>query len=576
MKQHNSKGMFRRTFGLFSNIRIPWHLYILEAVLGIISTKVSLLYIPYLSEMKLGNIHEPGVVSGYIGLMLLMVLFQVAARIPAFYARSTVARNLQNKLIHRSLRIPMRALEEDASQMVSWITQDCTYADGLITSVTGFITGLASVYMSVTTMSVIDMTMVALVPVILIYILFSTWLEGRLMFLRQRIGKAASAELTAFFSEHMGFFHQVRQLHAEKEEFARGRQAIDRYFRVQLRQELITIFNNMVSGSLSTVINILVFVLGVPMVREGKIAMTELVAFQNYVLIAYNSLSSLPQLYTSLMYYNGELFYIAGLMDTKEEVYHRKRGMDMPDEDLHFENISFGYGETPVIRNASFTIPKGKVTMLTGPNGSGKTTVFKLIQRFYTPDSGTLRFGSVDAEDIHLDEWRQSITYVLQDPQLFNGTIRDNITYGIAREVTDEEVISAAKLACADEFIRQFPEGYDFNIGDNGCKLSAGQRQRLAIARALMLDPSYLLLDEATCNMDVYSERSVTDSLLQLMKGRTTVMISHDMDMLQLADHVIVLNNGVVEACGSREETMKNSSLLRSLIAADEKGSVCL
>lgn len=575
MKQKTNKGMFRRTFGLFTSIRIPWHLYILEAILGIVSTKVSLMYIPYLSEMKMGNIQQSGVVSSYIGLMLLMLLFQIAARIPAFYARSIVARNLQNKLIHRSLHLTMRALEKDASEMVSWITQDCTYADGLITALTGFVTGLASVYMSVTTMSVIDMTMVTLVPVILVYILFSTWLEGRLMFLRQRIGKQASAELTAFFSEHMGFFHQVRQLHAEKQELARGKLAIDRYFRVQLKQELITILNNMVSGSLSTVINILVFVLGVPLVRQGKIAMTELVAFQNYVLIAYNSLSSLPQLYTNLMYYNGELFYIAGLMDTPEEVYRRKRGMDIPDEDLHFEDVSFAYGETPVLQNVSFTIPKGKVTMLTGPNGSGKTTVFKLIQRFYSPDSGTLRFGNIDAEDIHLNEWRQSITYVLQDPQLFNGTIRDNITYGIEREVTDEEVVSAAKLACADEFIRQFPEGYDFNIGDNGCKLSAGQRQRLAIARALMLDPAYLLLDEATCNMDVFSERSVTDSLLQLMKGRTTVMISHDMDMLRLADHVIVLNGGCVEACGSREEAEKNSYLLRCLIAAEEKGSVC-
>ena len=576
MKKKSNKGTFRRTFGLFASIRIPWHLYILEAILGIISAKVSLMYIPYLSEMKLGNIQESGVVSSYIVLMLAMLLFQIVARIPAFYARSMVARNLQNKLIHRSLRLPMRALEEDASEIVSWITQDCTYADGLITALTGFITGLASVYMSVTTMSVIDMTMVALVPAILVYILFSTWLEGRLLFRRQRIGKAAAAELTAFFSEHMGFFHQVRQLHAEKEEYTRGKKAIDQYFRVQLKQELITIFNNIVSGSLSTVINIFVFVLGVPLVRQGKIAMTDLVAFQNYVLVAYNSLSSLPGLYTNLMYYNGELFYIAGLMDTKEEVYTRKRGMDIPDEDLHFDNVSFAYGETPVLRGVSFTIPKGKVTMLTGPNGSGKTTVFKLIQRFYTPDSGKMTFGAIDAEDIHLNEWRQSITYVLQDPQLFNGTIRENITYGIERKVTDEEVISAAKMACADEFIRQFPEGYDFNIGDNGCKLSAGQRQRLAIARALMLDPAYLLLDEATCNMDVYSEKSVTDSLLQLMKGRTTVMISHDMDMLHLADHVIVLNEGNVEACGSRDETVRSSALLRELIAAEKKGSVYL
>lgn len=574
MKQKSPKGMFRRTFRLFASVRIPWHLYILQAILGVISAKAALLYIPYESEMKLGNIQVPGVVTGYIGFLLLYLVVQVVSHIPSFYATATVGRNLQNKLINRALRLPMRSLEEDASQVVSWITNDCTYADGLITSLVGFVTGIASVYMSVSSMSAIDISMLSLVPAILLYILFSTWLEGRLMFQRQRTGKKATAELTAFFAEHMGFFHQVRQLHAEEEELRRGKCAIHQYFRVQVYQELLTLLNRLVSGSLSSVINILVFVLGVPKVREGVIGMTELVAFQNYVQIAYSSLSSLPQLYTNLMYYNGELFYIASMMDTREEEYTRKYSMDIPDEDLRFEDVTFSYDETPVIRDANFTIPKGKVTMLIGPNGSGKTTLFKLIQRFYTPDSGTIHFGSHAAEDIHLGEWRQSITYVLQDPQLFNGTVRENITYGMEREVTDEEVTNAAKLASADAFIRELPEGYDFNIGDNGSKLSAGQRQRIAIARALMLDPAYLLLDEATCNMDIYSERSVTDALLRLMKGRTTVMISHDMDMLAIADHVIVLSNGRVEAAGEREEVKKTSITLQNLIAAEKEGRV--
>ena len=572
MKKTVKKGMFRRTFRLFKSVRIPWHLYILQVILGVISAKVSLLYIPYESSMKLGKIQTPGVVAGYVGFMLLVMAMRIISAIPSFYATAIVSRNLQNKLIHRSLRLPMRALEKDASQMVSWITKDCSSVHGLITSLVGFLTGLAATYMSVTSMSAIDTTMLSLVPAIVVYIVFSTWLEGRLMFLRQQAGKKATAELTAFFAEHMGFFHQVRQLNAEKEELQRGRKAIDKNFKVQVYMNVLTLVNSLVSGSLSTVINILVFVLGVPKVREGVIGMTELVAFQNYVQLAYSSLRSLPALYTNLMYYNGELFYIADMMDTKEETYQRKYGMDIPDEDLRFENVCFSYDETPIIRDATFTIPKGQVTMLTGPNGSGKTTLFKLIQRFYSPDSGKIWFGSRDAEDIHLGEWRQSITYVLQDPQLFNGTIRENIIYGMDREVTDEEVANAAKLACADAFIREFPEGYAFNIGDNGCKLSAGQRQRIAIARALMLDPAYLLLDEATCNMDIYSERSVTDALLRLMKGRTTVFISHDMNMLAHADHLIILNKGVVEASGAREDVKKNSVTLRRLMAAEWEG----
>jgi ATP-binding cassette subfamily B protein AbcA/BmrA len=158
---------------------------------------------------------------------------------------------------------------------------------------------------------------------------------------------------------------------------------------------------------------------------------------------------------------------------------------------------------------------------------------------------------------------------VLQDAQLFNGTIRENICYGINREVSDEEVEAAAKLACADGFIRELSGGYDFMIGENGNRLSGGQRQRIAIARAVMLDPGYLLLDEATCSMDVYSEQIVTDALFRLMEGRTTVLISHDMKILERADYIVVVNQGSIEAEGTVEAVKKSSPMLQSLLTAN-------
>lgn len=569
MRTKTSKGMWKRTIGLFRNIRIPWLLYLLQVVLGIISAKVAVLYVPYATELKLGHITDTNFVWYYVGLLLLATSMQIAERIPSFYASAAVGRNLQNKLLSRSLHLPVKSFESKASQIVSWITQDCAFADGLLTSVIGFITGMFSTYMSVTAMSGIDTTMLYIVPFILVYVLFSTWFEGKMMFLRQRRGRSANAELTAYLSEHLSFFTQIKQLHSANEESVRGKEAIKKYYKAEIYQAVLTLINNFVSTPLTSVITILVFVLGVPKVNSGSLSITELAEFQTYILIAYQAFSSFPNLYTSFMYYNGQLFYISGLMAEKEEVYVRERGMDMEDQDIEFENVSFGYGEEPIIKNATFTIPKGKTTVIVGPNGSGKTTIFKLIERFYTPDSGKVRFGSYDAETIHLHEWRQSIAYVLQDPQLFNGTIRENINYGMSRDVSEEETESAAKLAFADEFINELPGGYDFVIGDNGSKLSAGQRQRIAIARAVMLDPAYLLLDEATCNMDIYSEKTVTAALMKLMEGRTTVMISHDMKMLNSADHIVVLNEGIVEAEGEKEEVTKNSEILQKLIAAN-------
>ena len=568
MNKRTEKGMWKRTFGIFKSVKIPWPLYVIQVIIGIFTTKVALLYIPYETDLKLGNVDDPGLLWAYIGLLLLSVGTNIIGRIPQFYASSIVARNLQNKLIGRSVRLPMKSLERDASQIVSWITEDCTYADGLITSVIGFLTGLVSTYMSVTSMSAIDNTMLYIVPFIIAYIIFSTWLEGKFMFLRERRGRSANAELTAYLSEHLSFITQIKQLNSQKDEIERGKTAIKDFYRAEVYQAALTIINNFVSGAVPSLITIFIFIMGVPKVNDGAITITDLAAFQSFVMIAYQSLSSLPGIYTSLMYYNGQLFYIANLMAEKEEVYDREHTMDMEDRDLKFENVSFAYGDKPIIKDASFTIPKGKITAIAGPNGSGKTTLFKLIERFYTPDSGVISFGEYDAETINLKEWRQNIAYVLQEPQLFNGSIRENINYGMSREVSEEETRSAARLACADEFINELPGGYDFVIGENGCRLSAGQRQRIAIARAVMLDPSYLLLDEATCNMDVYSEKAVTEALMKLMHGRTTVMISHDMKMLEKADHMIVLNGGIVEAEGTKEEAQAKSETLKKLIAA--------
>lgn len=569
MNNMSKKGMWKRTFGLYRNIKIPWVLYVIQVILGIAASKVALLYIPYETDLKLGNIDNPKLILGYVGLLLLSVAMNIITNIPQFYASSTVTRNLQNKLISRSLRLPMKSFESNASQIVSWITQDCEFADGLITSVIGFITGIAATYMSITSMNAIDSTMIYIVPFIAVYIIFSTWLSGKFMYLREKRGRYAESKLTAYLSEHLSYFSQIKQLHSQDEEIQKGKEAIEQFYRADIYQAVITLLNLFVSGSLTNIISILIFVLGVPRVNDGSITITELAAFQSYMLIAYQSISSVPDLYTSFMYYNGILFYISGLMAEKEEAYGREQSMDIEDQELQFRNVTFGYGDEDVIKNASFTIPKGKVTVIAGPNGSGKTTVFKLIERFYIPDSGELYFGPYKAENIHLDEWRQSIAYVLQEPQLFNGTIRENINYGMEREILPEETESAAKLACADDFIKELPEGYDFVIGDNGNRLSAGQRQRIAIARAVMLDPSYLLLDEATCNMDIYSEKAVTQALFSLMQGRTTVMISHDMKMLEKADHIIVINNGNIEAEGTEKEVLAKSPTLQKLIAAN-------
>ena len=568
MNNSREQGMWKRTFGMFTHISVPVWLYLLQAILGVASTKVALSYVPYEAEIKLGNLGDKSNVILYVTFLLLVVASQIAARIPAFYAHAKVTKRLQDKLIHRSLRLPVKSYETKASQIVSWITQDCALADGLLTAIVGFLTGVASVILTVTAMNSTAHSMTYIVVIVAAYILLSTWLEGKLTFLKERRGRRATSELTAYFAEHLGFFTEIKQLHSFKEELVRGKESIKNFFKADIYQANLTLINSFISGAISNMITILVFVLGVREVNRGAMSLADLAAFQNYILIAYQSVSSLPELYVSIMHYNGSLFFISSLMAEKEEVYERKQGIAESFGDVTLDHVSFGYGEETVLDDVTLKIPEGRFTLVTGPNGSGKTTLFKLLERFYTPDKGTLYMGNTPLEDIHLNEWRRNTAYVLQESQLFSGTIRENITYGFDREVTDEELDRAVQLASAYDFIHAFPEGYDYEIGEDGSKLSGGQRQRLSIARAIISDPDILLLDEPTSAMDVRSSKAVIDSLSELMKGRTTVMISHDMKMLERADNVIVFKDGKVEAQGPKDEVIAKSETLRKLIEA--------
>jgi ABC-type multidrug transport system fused ATPase/permease subunit len=224
--------------------------------------------------------------------------------------------------------------------------------------------------------------------------------------------------------------------------------------------------------------------------------------------------------------------------------------------EIVFDHVAFAYDENcPVLRDVSFTVKPGQTIGVVGPTGGGKSTIMSLIPRFYDPTAGTICIDGVDVRDFRLKTLRDQIGYVLQETVLFRGTVRDNIAYG--REgATDEEIVAAAKLANADEFISRMPEGYRAMVGDRGDTLSGGQRQRIGIARAIIRNNPILILDEPTAALDTESERLVIEALERLMKGRTVLTIAHRLSTIRDADSIIVLKNGVVAEQGSHAELM--------------------
>ena len=227
--------------------------------------------------------------------------------------------------------------------------------------------------------------------------------------------------------------------------------------------------------------------------------------------------------------------------------------------------MAFSYAEdSPVLRDVNIAIEPGQMVGVVGPTGGGKSTIVSMIPRFYDPTAGRITIDGVDLRDFKLDALRGQIGFVLQDTVLFPGTIRENIAYG--REgATDEEVVAAAKLANADEFIERMPHGYDTEVGERGSTLSGGQRQRLGIARAIVRNSPILILDEPTAALDTESERLVMEALQRLMKGRTAITIAHRLSTIRDSDQIIVLKDGVVAESGTHAELLARKGVYADL-----------
>jgi ABC-type multidrug transport system fused ATPase/permease subunit len=231
-----------------------------------------------------------------------------------------------------------------------------------------------------------------------------------------------------------------------------------------------------------------------------------------------------------------------------------------------FEHVAFGYDkDNPVLRDVSFSIKPGQIIGVVGGTGSGKSTIVSLIPRFYDPTGGRVLIDGVDVRDYQLHPMRKQIGFVLQETVLFHGTIRDNIAYGHPGISTEAEVIAAAKLANADEFIARMPLGYDTVVGERGDTLSGGQRQRIGIARAVIRNNPILILDEPTAALDTESERLVIEGLERLMKGRTVITIAHRLSTIRDADNILVLQNGVVAEQGTHDQLLASNGLYADL-----------
>ncbi|MCX8080075.1 MAG: ABC transporter transmembrane domain-containing protein [Bacteroidia bacterium] len=305
-----------------------------------------------------------------------------------------------------------------------------------------------------------------------------------------------------------------------------------------------------------------VLFLMVKMKIQGQMEAEQFGRFLMLSLFVAGSLGGLPEQLASIQRALGAADRLFQYIDEPEEKNSGKFSIDGISENIVFDHVDFYYPARPdvkVLDRVCLEIEKGKITALVGPSGSGKSTVVSLLLRFFEPSAGTIKYGSTTIQDIDLYSWRKNIGVVPQENFLFSGTIRQNITYGCTG-ANEEDIWLACRKAYADEFIRKFPDGLETKVGERGIQLSGGQRQRIAIARAILKNPDFLILDEATSNLDSESEHYIKLALQELMKNRTTLIIAHRLSTIRNADKIILLNKGKVVQQGSHAQLMADEN----------------
>ena len=567
----------------YTRFPIPWWLFLLTIVLGLVNTEVVLAIADYTIRFNKGELYN-SVIIGYSLLTVLNALISMLINVLNSYGTLKITLRARGTLWRKILHLPLREVERrQPSALISGVVNDVTEASNVIQVLFAMVTSVYGFFRCCMEMARFNARLSAYV-LLLLPLAFGVFaLTGRLQYLMMLRRYESLNTMTEFFSEHISATKYMKAQAMEEQEMADGLRAIDARYKADIFYAFILTAQTFANSLYTTIGSIVIAIFGSGMIRKGEMPETGINDFSTYKTRVDQYMAEGLTYYQTFRGTQGALQYVGVLLNGPEEV--PDSGLDLPpcggQKDLVLERVSFGYSpDMPILHDLSLRIPGGKMTAIIGNNGSGKSTLLKLLQGIYPPDSGRILLGDTAIEQVKLRDLRRQFGYILQHNPLLSGTVAENIAYGVEGEVSRDGVIQAAKVADADGFIRTLPQGYDSQVGDNGSQLSGGQRQRVAIARTVMAQPDYLLMDEAGASLDHSSDVRINSNIRRYMKGRTVIVVAHDMNTVREADYIVVLNHGALEAAGTHEELLQSSPTYREYLekqgqaVAREEGAV--
>ena len=548
-----------------------WHLLVIIVACTIAVTYINI-YIPRLGGQVVRNILEVrdyGVliwlVIQIIGLTGVSGALSFILRYVNGYFAQKVIYEIRNEAYESIQRQSLAFFDKiDTGQLMSRATTDTerigrflTFPFRMLVQTAFLLTGV------ITSMIMIDweLTVASFMVISLILVNFS--LYGKKI--RPVISRSREhfGELTSILWENISGIRVVRAFAMEdyeREKFQRPNRA---YYDAMVKAAVLRAIFLPITGLIGGFVTVIIFWLGGIRVIEGRLSIDMLYVFSSYAFMLIRPMSMLGMIWTGYQRMAAAGERVFQIIEAEPEIKDKPNAIELKDVKGHikFENVYFGYErDKPILKNVSFEIKPGETVALLGPTGSGKSTIIHLLMRFYDVTSGRILIDGHDIRDVKLKSLRRHIGIVSQEIFLFNKTVKENIAFG-RPDASMDDIIRAAKIAQAHEFIMKLPNGYDTIIGERGINLSGGQRQRIAIARALLLNPKILILDDSTSSVDVDTEYEIQKALSALFKNRTTIVITQRISTIRNADKIIVMDNGEIVEEGDHETLMAKKGI---------------
>lgn len=571
MKKNKDHGV--HFLSLLQITKLPWALLVVTCLVSILQTVLNLL-LPNISAQLLSGDFSDQALKTMVWVLTLNAFVLTLRQFFMEISKSKVTLSFRKAIFQKVLHLETRYFDEHPSgSLISRVTLDtATLSDFIVGSFCYIPSLLYTLCGSFVIIFSYNLRLVVLEAILLPILFGITWLHGRLQFKWYNQIQTKLSVLSGFLAERLLNIPLMKLFVQEEFEERNGLNTVNELYGTQKKYMFRLMGVEFLVQFETVVQSIVVVVGGAVLIQQGHIDLQQWIAFYLYSGGLVGSIQQLLDYWQRYKQMTGSAKRITEIAAAKEEQSLGRAELPAQNQDIVFDDLSFAYSDgTLALDHVCLTFPVNQKTAIVGRSGAGKTTLLYLLERFFEPLSGRILYGGTDISNYSYEDWRSSIGYVSQNAALFSGSIRDNVLYGIHRPVTDAELTAALAQAQILDFVQSVPDGLDTPVGENGSKLSGGQRQRVALARLFLSDPRIILLDEATSSLDAEARAAIHDCFDALAKDRTMIIVSHDLSDSDRADRIVVLDHGVPNAQGPRDEIQQNNPIYRALKNVQEQ-----